>query len=118
MKNFILLTAVIELLAGAALFLMPTIIPSLDSPSINELVFMRMYGAAALTVGFIALMIWKQFELEALQTIFVKAFTLFHAGVAVANFKGYLEGSEQCLPIVALHGVLAIITCYFWMKKR
>ncbi len=118
MKNFILITAIIELLAGVVLFMMPTLMPELNDPSVNEIVFMRMYGAAALTVGLIALIIWKNAENNLMQSLFVKAFTLFHAGVAIANLKGFLSGSEQCLPPFGLHALLALITLYFWIKKK
>jgi len=118
MRLFILINAIIEILAGVILFFAPSIVPEFASASGDTLTFINMYGAAAMAMGLIALLIWKQYESLELQDLFVKAFSLFHAGVAIANYKGYTSGLEHCMGPAALHGVLAIVTLYFLFTRK
>ncbi len=118
MKLFVLINAIIEILAGVILFFAPTIVPEYANASGDTLTFLNMYGAAALAMGLIALLIWKNYESVELQDLFVKAFSLFHAGVAIANFKGYTSGLEHNLGPAILHGALALIALYFLFSKK
>ena len=59
MKLFILFTAVIEIVAGVVFFIYPGLIPDFQGADALAVTLARMYGAAALTVGYYAFMVWK-----------------------------------------------------------
>jgi hypothetical protein len=118
MKLFVFVNAIIEILAGLILFFVPTIVPDYANASGDTLTFINMYGAAAMVMGLIALLIWKNYESIVMQDLFVKAFSLFHAGVAIANLKGFSRGLEHDLGPAILHGILALITLYFLFSKK
>lgn len=117
MKNFILITAIIELIAGIALFITPELVPDLKGASIVALTMARMYGAAAIALGYYALLVWRNFG-PGPATGFLKTFTAFHVGVAVASFFGYSQGLTTFIGVVVLHGLLAIITIYFLFNSQ
>ena len=117
MKHFVLITAVIELVAGMALFLSPEIVPELKGEGAVGLTLARMYGAAALAIGYYALMVWRNFNPGPVHG-FLKTFIVFHVGVAVASFFGYVQGLETFIGVVILHGLLALVTVYFLYNSR
>ncbi len=53
------------------------------------LTFARMYGAAALAIGFFAVQVWRNFDSEYLRKAFLQTFTVFHIGVAAAIWITY-----------------------------
>lgn len=118
MKVFVLITAAIEILAGLIMLFVPGAIPDLAGADVNTLVFVRMYGAGAITVALFALAVWKNFENLAFQDMFVRGFTVFHIGVTLANIWGYNNGAAHCLKVAILHGVLALITLFFFTTYR
>lgn len=118
MKLFILINAILEIGAGLLFLTAPTLVPGTEDTSLDGLVFLRMYGAAALAVGITAMMIWRNYERTDLHKVFLTLFGIFHVGVTIANAIGYASGEENCLPVILLHGVLAIITIYFYAKQR
>lgn len=116
MKNFVLFTAVLEILAGIVLFCMPQMVPTLAEVSGAGLTMARMYGAAALAVGYFALKVWQNFESHDLKRGFLNTFIVFHVGVAIAIFLGYNGGGVTEFAPGVLHTVMALITIYFYMK--
>ena len=117
MKVFILINAIIEILAGIVLFLLPEMLAT-DSTSADGLIFLRMYGGAALAVGVTALIIWRNYESADMLKIFVILFSIFHTGVAAANAIGYNDGIESCMGPLGLHAILAAICIYFLTKHK
>lgn len=116
MKVFILITAVIELIAGILLFVQPGLIPELDPLDPMTVTLARMYGGAALAIGYYALLVWKHMNTGAVNG-FLKIFTFFHALVALACHFGYSNGLESFLGAAILHGVLCLATGYFWVMS-
>ncbi|MFK7906910.1 MAG: hypothetical protein AB8B69_17385 [Chitinophagales bacterium] len=118
MKNFVLFTAGLELLAGLVLFAVPHLVPSLSGATTAGYTMARMYGAAALAVGYFALQVWRNFGSEDLKKAFLNTFIVFHIGVAVAIFivNGGSGGAEELAPCV-LHTVMAAITIFYAAKK-
>ena len=114
MKNFIFITAILEFLAGGAMFFVPYLVPDLAEGSPAALSLAKMYGGAALTMGFLALQIWKNFENEAFRKLFLNTFLIFHATIAVAGLRGYLEGAMHKPEIMVIHTVFGLITAYFY----
>ena len=118
MKTFMLINAILEITAGIIFLAVPTLAPGTEDTSSDGLVFLRMYGASALAVGVGALAMWQRYESREIRSVFVILFSIFHTGVTIANVIGYLGGDEQCLPVFILHGVLALITLYYFTKHR
>mgnify|MGYP000639826429 CR=1 FL=1 len=117
MKVFILIMGVIELLAGLLLFLAPTVAPGLEDLSITGITLARMYGGAALAVGWFAIQTWKNMVLVLVQSC-LKTFAVFHIGVSIATFLGYNAGMQDFLPVSILHGLLAVLSVYFLVQKK
>lgn len=116
MKWFVLLNAVIEIIAGLVFMFMPGLIPGFESADAQTHVVCRMYGGAALALGFYALMVFLRFAEGPLRG-FLKTFTVFHLGVALANLHGVQAGLDDSIGALGLHGLLGII-CLFLMVTR
>lgn len=116
MKWFVLLNAIIEIAAGIVFMFMPGLIPGFDSADTQTHLVCRMYGAAALALGFYALLAFMHFGEGPLRG-FLKTFTVFHLGVALANFHGFRAGLEDCAGALGLHGVLGVI-CLILLLTR
>ncbi len=118
MKNFVLFTACLELLAGLILFSVPHLVPSLSGVTTAGYTMARMYGAAAFAVGYFALQVWRNFESEDLKKVFLNTFVIFHIGVAMAILiaTGGVGGAEELAPCV-LHTVMAVITIFYAIRK-
>jgi len=114
MKVFVLITAAIELLAGAVMFLAPDLIPDFAKSSGVT----QMYGAAALAMGFFALQTWQHMGSQVIQKAFLQTFTLFHFGVSAAGYMGYSNGDFSDPTTCILHLLLGLITAYFLFQKR
>jgi hypothetical protein len=110
MKTFVLISAIIELLAGAIMLLIPTFLPDLNNADVMDIALARMYGAAAFAVGYFCFQVWENFENLHLITSFFKTMSVFHIGVAAATFVAYTSGA-MAQPVVAiLLTILAVIT--------
>ncbi len=117
MKIFILITAVIELVAGMTLFLAPEMVPDLSGEGPVSLTLARMYGGAAIAVGYYALMVWRNFNPGPVSG-FLKTFAVFHLAVAAAAYAGYIQGVNSFIGVAFLHGILAIVTIYYLVKSN
>lgn len=116
MKWFVLLNAIIEIAAGLIFMFMPGLIPGFETADAQSHLVCRMYGAAALALGLYALMVFLHFAEGPLRG-FLKTFTIFHLGVALANFQGFRAGLEDSAGALGLHGVLGVI-CLILLLKR
>ncbi len=117
LKVFVLITAIIELLAGVGMFLVPDMIPMMEGEGPMALTLARMYGAAALAVGYYALMVWKSFAVGPAKG-FCKTFIVFHLGVAVAAYFGYSQGLADFLPVMALHAILGFLSIFYFVSNK
>ncbi len=117
MKQFILVNAILEILAGVVLLLMPTIAPGVADTDSVGLTFTRMYGGAALAVGFFAFQTWQNMSNNTLVQVFLKSIAIFHLGVTSAAILGSSAGNEDAIAVAGLHGILALISLYFVFKK-
>ena len=117
MKQFILVNAILEILAGIVFLLMPTIAPGVADTDAIGLTFTRMYGGAALAVGLFALQTWQNSSNSTLVQVFFKSIAIFHVGVTTAAILGSLAGNDDAIAVAGLHGILALISLYFVFKK-
>ncbi|MEZ4888247.1 MAG: hypothetical protein R3E32_26190 [Chitinophagales bacterium] len=117
MKNFVLLTAILEILAGIILLFVPQIVPTMAESTAMGYTMARMYGAAALAIGYFAVQVWRNFDSHDLKKAFLNTFILFHTGVAVAIFIAYSGGGASEFAPGILHTVLALITIFYFAKK-
>ena len=118
MKLFLLISAIIEIIAGLALFLIPGKAAKLGADQPAGLTFSNMYGAAALAVGFLGLQAWQNTDNIGFIQAFLLSFIIFHIGVMMATYKGTTRGMKEMLPAVILHAVLAVASIYFFMQVR
>jgi len=117
MKWFVLLNAVIEIIAGFVFMFMPSLVPGFEPADAQSHIICRMYGAAALALGFYALLAFLHFAEGPLRG-FLKIFTVFHLGVALANFHGFRSGVEDAIGAMGLHGVLGVICLMLLLTRR
>lgn len=117
MKTFVLISAIIEILAGAVMLLMPTLLPDLKNGDAADLSLARMYGAAALAVGYFCLQVWQHFDSLHLRTAFLKTMSVFHIGVAAVTFVAYTSGIAADPSVPIGHAILAAITISYFFRK-
>jgi len=117
LKAFVLCTAIIELLAGAGLFIAPGLLPELSGASALSVTLARMYGAAAVAIGYYAFMVWHHYNSGSIQG-FLKTFLVFHIGVTVAAYFGYSQGILIFIGVVVLHAILALLTLFYFIKTK
>lgn len=117
MKLFILLNAILEISIGILMVLAPKLIPGIDANDPMTMTFARMYGAAAIAIGFYALVIWKKMPNPMAIKSFFKILSVFHLGVANAAFWGYNAGLSDFLGVAILHLILFFGAVYFMIKK-
>jgi len=117
MKWFVLLNAIIEIAAGLVFMFMPSLIPGFESADAQAHVVCRMYGAAALALGWYALLVFLHFA-EGPFRGFLKTFTVFHLGVALANFHGMQAGLNDSMGALGFHGVLGVICLILLLTRR
>lgn len=117
MKRFILITAIVELLAGVTLFLFPQAVPDLAQGQQSHLAMARMYGAAALGLGLFAFQVWQHAENERLVKAFLSSFLVFHFSVFIALFASFLAGVFANPAAALLHLILGAFTAYFLLKS-
>lgn len=118
MKNFILISAIIELLVGVVLFFAPQLVPDLAQGPGSHLAMGRMYGAAALGLGIFALQAWRNFDNEPLVKTFLSSFLIFHIGAFISILASF-TADVFATPLAALlHLVLAVFTAFYLFKKN
>lgn len=118
MKKFILISAIIELLAGLVLFFAPQLVPDLAQGTSSHLAMARMYGAAALGLGVFALQVWRNFDNETLVKTFLSSFLVFHLTVFIALLASFLAGVFANPGAALLHLILAVFTAYYLFKTN
>lgn len=116
MRSFILLAGLGEIIVGLLLLFAPGFLPEMASADAAGMTFTRMYGAAALAIGFLAFQVWQHMESTWIKPFF-SVFALFHAGVALSCYKGYNMGGEAFLSICILHSVLMLMSLYFYFRE-
>lgn len=118
MKVFVLITAVIELLAGAVFFFAPHLIPDFANANPLSTTLAKMYGGAAIGLGLFALHVWRHMRSQVMQQAFLKSFLIFHFGVSAAGYYGYSTEAFQDLSTCILHLILGLVTAFFLFQKR
>ena len=118
MKLFILLNALLELGVGVLMILFSKQLPGIDASDIMTVTLARMYGAAAITIGFYALKVWKTMlsvpQIKSCLTILA----VFHLGIAYVAFGGYWDGISLFAGVAILHLLLLLIAIGFiWNLK-
>ena len=118
MKKFILISAIIELLAGAILFFAPQLIPDLAQGNSSHLAMARMYGAAALGLGIFAFSVWRNSHDDLLINIFLSSFLVFNIGAFIGILSSFLAGVFANPGGAVLHLLLAIFSGYYFIKHN
>ena len=118
MKVFVLISAIIEQLAGAVFFLAPQLVPGLAEGPEGYLAMGRMYGAIALGLGVFALQIWRNADQPLLVKIFLSSYLVFHLCVCIAFAGAFMAGVFPDPSAAILHLTMAIITTYFFFKHN
>lgn len=119
MKVFVLITAVIEILAGLVFFFAPHLIPDLNNANPLATAVAKMYGGAAIGLGLFALQVWQHMRSQVMQQAFLRSFVLFHFGVSAAGYFGFSSGAFKDLATCILHLILGLVTAYFlWAKRK
>ena len=113
MTILIIATAILELLAGAMLFFAPQKNPDFkDAPS-STLGWGKMYGAAALSAGTLAVLTYLSMDPEVVK-VFLQTFMVFHVLVGIAAFLGFRKGDFSSPAVAIGHAVFALATIYFY----
>lgn len=118
MKVFVLITAVIELLAGVLMFFAPHLIPDFADANPLSITLAKMYGGAAIGLGLFALQVWRHMRSQVMQQAFLKSFLIFHFGVSAAAYFGYSNGAFKDPSTCILHLILGLVTAYFLFATR
>ena len=118
MKNFFLLTAFFEILAGTVLFFAADKIPEFNNANQLTLGLAKMYGVAAFSLGLFAIYLWKFFEMKSLHKPFLIIFSIFNIGLAYSIISSFLNsGFKNPFPGI-FHLILGCIALYFLFKKK
>jgi len=118
MRKFFLFTAIIEILAGLALFFVAEKIPDLINASPLAIGFAKMYGVAAFSLGLYALFSWKFFDLKKLHNPFLIIFSIFNFGIAFAVIQSSLNFGFKNTAPGYFHLILGLVAIYFLLKKK
>lgn len=118
MRTLLLINAVIEGLAGLLFLFYPGIgdwVPGWpDRLEGSMLMVVKMYGVAALTLGLLSGLLWRQAGRDAGPVIpGLLLFAFFHGGLAATQFlfnADYRPG--------ILHAALALAFAYVFMKQK
>jgi len=117
MKWFVLLNAALEIIAGVVFLFFPQLVPGVNPEDANSAVLCRMYGAAALALGWYALLVFLNFR-EGPFRGFLKTFIVFHLGVALASFHGVQAGLDTFNGPLGLHGLLGLACLIILFTRR
>ena len=118
MKKFILISAIIELLAGTIMFFAPQVVPDLADGTGSHMAMARMYGAAALGLGIFAWYTWRNVENPELVKAFLSAFLVFNIGAFIGILSSFLAGVFANPGGALLHLILGIFTAYYFVKNN
>ena len=118
MKNFILISAIIELLVGVILFFVPQLVPDFAQGPGSHMAMGRMYGAAALGLGIFAFQVWRNFDNEVLVKTFLSSFLIFHIGAFIAILATFMAGVFGNPGAAFLHLILGIFTVHYLFKNN
>jgi len=118
MKKFILISAIIELLAGSIFFFAPQVIPDLASGTSSHMAMARMYGAAALGLGIFAFHTWRHSENSELVKGFLTSFLVFNFGAFIGILSSFLAGVFANPGGAVLHLVLGLFSAYYFIKHN
>ena len=113
MQILLILTAILELLAGLVLFLAPQKTPDLKSADNVALGMSRMYGGAALGLAFMSYMTYMHMSNSGLVHVALGTLVIFHFGVAAAAYWAYSRQGFASPAVSILHLVFGIATAYF-----
>lgn len=116
MKNFILISAIIELVAGLILFFVPQIVPDLAAGESSHLAMARMYGAAALGLAIFAFMVWRKRDDDNLVKTFLPVFLVFNLAAFIGILSSFLAGVFANPGGAILHLILGIFSAYYFIK--
>lgn len=117
MKNFVLISAIIELVAGLILFFAPQIVPDLAAGESSHLAMARMYGAAALGLAVFAFLVWRKRDDENLVKTFLPVFLVFNLAAFIGILSSFLAGVFANPGGAVLHLILGIFTAYYFIKS-
>lgn len=112
LKIALYINSAIEILVGLAMFAKPDLIPNATG-GVQELLFVKMYGAAALAIGVMSLLMATKLNAKELITIGLVTLSIFHVGVAIANWTNNPE-----MPVAILHTVLGALFLFLYTKER
>ena len=115
MKKFILLSTIIELLAGSVFFFAPQLIPDLAQGPGSQMAMARMYGAAALGLGILGYYTWRNSFDSLLVKVFLSAFLIFNIGAFIGILSSFLAGVFANPGGAILHLILAIFSGYYFI---
>jgi len=118
MKKFILISAIIELLAGCILFFAPQLVPDLANGTSSHMAMARMYGAAALGLGIFAFYTWRHSENSELVKGFLASFLVFNLGAFIGILSSFLAGVFANPGGAVLHLVLGIFSAYYFINHN
>lgn len=118
MKNYILISAILELMAGLIFLLIPQWVPDLSESPGSHLAMARMYGSAALGLGIVALGVWRNLENHVLVSLFLSSFLAFNLAAFIAFFASFLAGVFTNPGPAMLHLILGIIAAFYWIRER
>lgn len=118
MKNYILISAILETMAGLIFLLFPQLVPDLSDAPGSHLAMARMYGSAALGLGIFAFGVWRNDENDILASLFLSTFVVFNLAAFIAFFSSFLAGVFTNPGPAMLHLILGIIAGYYWIRER
>lgn len=118
MKRFILITAIIELVAGTVLFFVPQLVSELAQGLElgSHMAMGRMYGAGALGLGVFTFQVWRNSDHELLVKIGLSSLLVFHIGAFISIIASFMAGVFPNPTAAILHLILAIFTAYYFFK--
>ena len=116
MKILTIVNAAIEILAGLGMLFATASLPGMESAGLEAILMARMYGAAALSVGVLSLLVMQKLNINSVVHIFTRSMVVFHLGVGIVNTLAVNAGNENALPVAILHGLMGLAFLYFVMQ--
>jgi putative intracellular protease/amidase len=118
MKKFILISMIIELLAGTIMFFAPQVVPDLAAGTSSHMAMARMYGAAALGLAVLAYYTWCNVDNPVLVKAFLAAFLVFNIGAFIGILSSFLAGVFANPGGAILHLILGIFSAYYFIQNN
>jgi putative intracellular protease/amidase len=116
MRKFILISTIIELVAGSIFFLAPQAIPDFNTSVSGHMGMARMYGAAALGLGILGFYTWSNSFDNLLVKVFLTVFLVFNIGAFIGILSSFLGGVFANPGGAVLHLILALFSGYYYIK--